>query len=606
MTEPWRWVALAMLLCGAALMSEGAESREQGAVHVCEAICRGDTGAVESFLEQGAGPVGAEGPFLLLWAAGRGHERIAELALARGVDPNESTYGVSPLHAAAASGETGIMGLLLRRGARVDACEPSTGDTPLHKAAREGQMESVRLLLQNGADANACNRSGATSLHCAAGLKAAPEDELFHFMELFVRARGRVPPDTYVWPRKGHAGIVELLLSAGARPEARTRYGHTPLHVAAAAGNDHIVSLLLASGAEVDAPDHSGMTALHWAAFRGEKEIARILLDGGADPNRKDGDGWDALHWATLVCADEVAEVLLSSGATLDAFKAAGLGKTAELREILAADGAVLEACDARLGMTPLQWAAWGARPKCVEFLVSQGARIEAQDSYGSKVVHNAAVGGSTQILDLLLARGIDVDAPDKYHQSALFYAAWAGQKEAVDYLLSKGAKMDPLGAGFGALRLAAKGGNCAVVEDLLEHGAAAGSVLPYDGTTPLFSAEFEGQSGAAEVLLGYGADPNAENRDGDTVLHFAAGQGYDGFVRTLLAHGADPNARNKAGATPLHYAADAGRREAARLLLEAGAQINLRCEGRTPLMSAISGGNGEVAILLQEHGATE
>lgn len=593
------------LLCGAASTNGGASGRGQRGAFLFEAIGRGDAHAVEALLEQGLPAGGTEGPFVLCWAAAHGHQRTAELALAGGVDPTRRTYGLTPLHLAAAHGQPSVVRMLLDHGAHVDATQHGTLETPLHKAVREGHLRCVEILIENGADVNARDESGATPLHCAVGLRDSREGRLLVIWEVLVRARGNVPECTQRWPGRGHVEAARLLLSAGAALEAKTEYGDTPLHVAVAAENPAMVSLLVEAGAQVDTVNRSGMTALHWAAFRGANRIARILLDSHADPNTKDKDGWDALHWATFVCDDDLAGSLLASGSQLDVFKAAGLGKVAELSAMLAADGGLLSAADAKLRMTPLHWAAWGGRLQGVEYLLSEGASTEARDLYGARPFHNAAVGGSTEVLDLLLAGGTRVDALDKYRNSALYYAAWAGQREAVEYLLSKGARMDVLGAGFTALRFAARGGNCAVVQLLLQRGAAVDSVLTYDGTTPLFSAVREGQSAATELLLKHGADANARNiREGQTVLHGATRLGCNKCVEALLAHGADPNALSEGGATPLHYAAASGRKEAARLLLEAGAQINARCNGMTPLGWAVSRDQGEVAVLLREHGA--
>ncbi|WP_406818083.1 ankyrin repeat domain-containing protein, partial [Klebsiella variicola] len=53
-----------------------------------------------------------------------------------------------------------------------------------------------------------------------------------------------------------------------------------------------------------------------------------------------------------------------------------------------------------------------------------------------------------------------------------------------------------------------------------------------------------------AEYLCGLGVDPKHVAHDGSTALHFA----YDsGKVEVLVRYGADPNARNNDGNAPLH-----------------------------------------------------
>ena len=93
----------------------------------------------------------------------------------------------------------------------VDACDES-GETPLIKAAEAGDCDAVSSLLQQGADAMAESYTQWTALHGAA-----------------------------------EAGCVEccrLLLSAGARSDARAKSGMTPAEIAKKYGRDAAFELL--------------------------------------------------------------------------------------------------------------------------------------------------------------------------------------------------------------------------------------------------------------------------------------------------------------------------------------------------------------------------
>ena len=50
--------------------------------------------------------------------------------------------------------------------------------------------------------------------------------------------------------------------------------------------------------ADVNAKTSYGWTALHLAAAKGHTEIVRLLISNKADVNAKTPDGWTALHWA--------------------------------------------------------------------------------------------------------------------------------------------------------------------------------------------------------------------------------------------------------------------------------------------------------------------
>eukprot|EP00955_Chlamydomonas_euryale_P042130 352212-Chlamydomonas_euryale.AAC.1 len=88
------------------------------------------------------------------------------------------------------------------------------------------------------------------------------------------------PKPSPVW-----AQVVALLLGARADVGARSNFGRTPLHEAAA--HPEVLSLLLAKGAAVGARDAYGHTPLHGACRTGGPEaVARLLeavrVKGGA------------------------------------------------------------------------------------------------------------------------------------------------------------------------------------------------------------------------------------------------------------------------------------------------------------------------------------
>lgn len=88
---------------------------------------------------------------------------------------------VPPLHRAAWTGNSEIVGLLLGAGANVD-CVNSGGKTPLCFAVRFGKVEVVAALLQAGANPNAADFSGMRLLTGACQDEQAPaiRDLLVH------------------------------------------------------------------------------------------------------------------------------------------------------------------------------------------------------------------------------------------------------------------------------------------------------------------------------------------------------------------------------------------------------------------------------------------
>jgi len=87
--------------------------------------------------------------------------------------------------------------------------------------------------------------------------------------------------------------------------------------------------------------------------------------------------------------------------------------------------------------------------------------------------------------------------------------------------------------------------------------------------------------------------------------LSVACAQGNAETIRLLLESGADPEGHLTAGESgPLMEIAFGGDIQKATLLLDHGADINIRTNGNTPLVWAISKGHTDLVKLLIERGA--
>src|SRR5262249_12062671 len=84
----------------------------------------------------------------------------------------------------------------------------------------------------------------------------------------------------------GSASMVELLLNAGADPNAASGEGESALMTAARTGRPEPIRLLLARGADPNAAARKfGETAVRWAAGHDHACAIRALVAGGAKPN---------------------------------------------------------------------------------------------------------------------------------------------------------------------------------------------------------------------------------------------------------------------------------------------------------------------------------
>ena len=158
---------------------------------------------------------------------------------------------------------------------------PLGGEPALVLAVREDAMGVFRALLAHpGTDLEAQAMNGNTALMMAAFKRNKP--------------------------------AALALLERGA---AVNRAGWTPLHYAAASGDEDIARLLIARKAKLDArsPRASGAyTPLMMAAREGQEGVARLLLAQGADPRLKNGEGLTAVQIAERAGRDDIARAISS------------------------------------------------------------------------------------------------------------------------------------------------------------------------------------------------------------------------------------------------------------------------------------------------------
>ncbi len=221
-----------------------------------------------------------------------------------------------------------------------------------------------------------------------------------------------------------------------------------------------------------------------------------------------------------------------------------------------------------------------------------------ASTSDGYSLLHDAAALGRNDLLASILARGIDVDLP-------------SGRAE-IDSEHVGAERFEP---GYTPLMSAARNGLLSTVRLLLLAGADPGKTDYYGGTA-VHSAAVVGAVGILNVLLAAGVDPGADcglkmcreelGFYWVVPLHVAAVSEQVGSSRVLLGHGAEVDAEASDGRRPLHYAAACGAVGVLKNLLQAGSDPNKAeaFHGQAPLHVAIRSGHvGCVAALLR-HGA--
>lgn len=125
------------------------------------------------------------------------------------------------------------------------------------------------------------------------------------------------------------------------------------------------------------------------------------------------------------------------------------------------------------------------------------------------------------------------------------------------------------------------------------------------DGSTPLHAAAFARKLDVLELLVGLGADINAQNNVGNTALINAVLREHQDVIEWAMDHGANINTSNKAGLSALHFAASLGNVHLVRLLVDLGANTSaITNQQNSVLMNAVMNNKLGVVQWLVSNGA--
>lgn len=172
-----------------------------------------------------------------------------------------------------------------------------------------------------------------------------------------------------------------------------------------------------------------------------------------------------------------------------------------------------------------------------VKSLVEGGESVNPPPGWRAPLTA-AALHDHVAVMEYLLAQGARVDARDRLGRSALWAAVWAEQPHAFQLLLERGAAVDVAAkSGETPLFLAVERNQLEMARALLDKGAdpnrpSPGVLLP--GFRPLHRAAMLGHVELVRLLLERGADGRATNTAGQTPAEVTAGPQADA-IRKLL-----------------------------------------------------------------------
>ncbi|KAK0643053.1 hypothetical protein B0T16DRAFT_176251 [Cercophora newfieldiana] len=327
-----------------------------------------------------------------------------------------------------------------------------------------------------------------------------------------------------------HEAVVRFLLQKGVSVHGTDKthqpQDHNALLRASRYGHESLVKLFIEHGADIESADSDNGTALVYAAASGNEKMVRVLLDAGARFPRERSFLPSLKDRGSVQRVITIAKLLLENGADVDATNA--------------------------VGQTALEEAVGEGNEPLVEFLINEGAKIDAKAH--TPLLTTAIAGGDVKITRLLVENGANIEAREPYAgQTPLSVAALYGYEDVVRMLVENGANIEarqtltdrtPLG-------VAVSEGRYGVAKLLLEKGAKI-NARDKLGETPLATAMVMAQKGKVTVPV---PDVRGTGTFGFHTMRDAEDRHYEDIAALLIAEGADIHAEDYQGRTPLMIA---------------------------------------------------
>lgn len=275
------------------------------------------------------------------------------------------------------------------------------------------------------------------------------------------------------------------------------------------------LQFIIENGADVNIETEYG-SALYLACGKRNEKLIKLLLDNGAKPNLKNSNKSPLLQ---VINDINLVKLLVEKGAKVN-------GKDA-----------------------PLVYAAGYKDTAVLEYLISKGAKIESKNAYGETPLMSAISYWNVDAMLLLEKHNANWKVVNNDGENAVHYMLFGDYCSECD-VDENGNLIDEFTTIKGK----------SFLEYLISKGVDINKKEKDDGWTPLmhlinsytYNYTSEAKIILAEYLLKNGANPNIRGKEGETAIFCAITN--PAMIEVLLKYGADPNAKVD-GITALEYA---------------------------------------------------